>query len=342
MCGIAAIFNYGPSVQPVDHSELNNLRDYMLTRGPDSAGVWFDEENRIGLGHRRLAIIDLSPKGEQPMFSMDSKVRIVFNGEIYNHNELRKDLESKGYIFYSRSDTEVILNLYKEYGRNLVGYLRGMFAFIIWDEVKQGIFVARDHFGIKPVYYSDNGNTIRIASQVKALLKCSGKYIDTSIEPAGHVGFYTWGHVPEPFTLYKGIRALEAGCSLWKDVTGKTEINKFFNISDELSNKNNLILTNKSQLLELQHALKDSINHHLVSDVPVGIFLSSGLDSATLLALATEAGNKNMQSFTLGFDEFKGNLNDETVLAEKLAKYYGSKHSVRLIHKNDFFDNLVS
>jgi asparagine synthase (glutamine-hydrolysing) len=289
MCGLAAIFSYHTSAAPVDQAELLRIREAMLNRGPDGAGLWVSDDKRIGLAHRRLAIIDLSEAGAQPMFTPDGSLRIVFNGEIYNFRELRKELEAKDYRFRSNSDTEVLLYLYQEYGRDMVQHLRGMYAFAIWDEKKRGLFLARDPFGIKPLYYADNGSTVRVASQVKALLK--GGEIDTTPEPAGHVGFYLWGHVPEPYTLYKGIRALPAGTSLWIDAAGHKETRQFFNISDELAkaSASRLILTPEEMHERLRAALLDSVRHHLIADVPVGIFLSAGLDSTTLLALAKEA-----------------------------------------------------
>ena len=215
MCGIAGIFAYGPSARPVDREELLRIREAMIARGPDGAGLWISPDQRIGLAHRRLAIIDLSEAGAQPMATADGRLHITFNGEIYNYQVLRRELEAKGYRFHSHSDTEVLLHLYADRGQDMVHALRGMYTFAIWDEHKKGLFLARDPFGIKPLYVADNGHTIRVASQVKALLK--GGAVDTTLEPAGHVGFFLWGHVPEPYTLYKGIRALGAGTSLWID-----------------------------------------------------------------------------------------------------------------------------
>ena len=166
-------------------------------------------DGRIGLAHRRLAIIDLSAGGAQPMATADGRLRVTFNGEIYNYRELRKELEAKGYRFHSTSDTEVLLHLYAHRGEEMVHALRGMYAFAIWDERANSVFLARDPFGIKPLYYADDGQSLRFASQVKALLR--GGAIDAAPEPAGSVGFLIWGNVPEPYTLYRGIRSLPAG-----------------------------------------------------------------------------------------------------------------------------------
>src|SRR5262249_43492073 len=193
MCGIAGIFAYHNAAPPVDGAELLRIGEAMVARGPDGAGLWISANKRVGLAHRRLAIIDLSETGAQPMATPDGRLQVVFNGEIYNYRELREELEAKGYRFRSTSDTEVLLHLYAEYGPGMVQCLRGMYAFAIWDEKNLGLFLARDPFGIKPLYYSDDGTTIRVASQVKALLKGGG--IDTTPEPAGHVGFFLCGHV---------------------------------------------------------------------------------------------------------------------------------------------------
>ena len=184
MCGLAGIFAYRSFARPVNAGELLRMRESMDTRGPDGAGLWMSRDRQVGLAHRRLAIIDTSPTGAQPMSTSDGGLCIVYNGEIYNYRELRKELQYKGYPFITQSDTEVLLHLYREYGDGMVHHLRGMYAFALWDAGKRGLFIARDPFGIKPLYYSNDGTTVRVASQVKALL-ASGA-VDTSPEPAGH------------------------------------------------------------------------------------------------------------------------------------------------------------
>src|SRR4051794_33648635 len=203
MCGIAGIYSYRNSAPPVDREELLCIREAMANRGPDGAGLWLSDDQRAGLAHRRLPIIDLSEAGAQPMSTADGRLRVTFNGEIYNYRALRAELEGKGYRFASSSDTEVLLHLYADRGTDMVHALRGMYAFAIWDERASELFLARDPFGIKPLYYADRGETFRFASQVKALLKSEG--IDTAPDPAGTVGFFVWGSVPEPHTLYRGI-----------------------------------------------------------------------------------------------------------------------------------------
>jgi asparagine synthase (glutamine-hydrolysing) len=247
------------------------MRDRMALRGPDGHGAWFSADGRVGLGHRRLAIIDLSDSGAQPMASADGKLVITFNGEIYNYRELRSSLEKAGHRFLSSSDTEVLLHLYAEKGLEMVHQLRGMYAFAIWDAKKQGLFLARDPFGIKPLYYADDGNTFRAASQVKALL--AGGAINTAPEPAGHVGFFLWGHVPEPYTMYKAIRSLPAGTTLWVGQDGKKSLNTFYRVSAELARAcdNPVSLGRREMQEHLRTALLDSVRHHLIADVPVGV-----------------------------------------------------------------------
>jgi asparagine synthase (glutamine-hydrolysing) len=333
MCGIAGIFSYQES-SPVDQDELLRIRDHMISRGPDGKGIWFSQGKQVGLAHLRLAIIDLTKAGHQPMSTVDGRLHITFNGEIYNYRELRIECEQKGRVFHSRSDTEVLLHLYYLLGEAMLPRLRGMFAFAIWDEQDQTLLLARDHFGIKPLYYANNCKSIRFASQVKALL--AGGQVDTSTESAGHVGFFLWGHIPEPYTLYKGIRALPAGSSLKIDITGHKELKQFFCLADELAHVEHNSLTPKDAQERLRSALLDSVRHHLIADVPVSIFLSSGLDSSTLTALAKEARVAELHTITLGFKEFIGTKNDETVLANSGAKHYGATHHTHWVSKEDF------
>ena len=334
MCGIVSIYNY-KSTDMVDREELIRIRDRMAPRGPDGKGAWFSIDTRVGLGHRRLAIIDLSGTGAQPMTSEDSKLVIVYNGEIYNYQKLRNALEKRGYIFRSTSDTEVLLHLYAEKGEAMVHDLRGMYAFAIWDESKKGLFLARDPFGIKPLYIADDGKTFRAASQVKALL--AGGKIDTTPEPAGHVGFFLWGHVPEPYTLYKGVRMLSPGCSFFVDRHGFRKLETFCSIPGIIAeSEQEAVKIGHNEMLEkLRSALLDSVKYHLVADVPVGVFLSSGLDSTTIAALSTEIGG-TLRTVTLGFEEYRGTEKDEVPLAEKVAHLYGAEHQTIWVRKKDF------
>lgn len=336
MCGLSGIFVYKSGARPVDDGELLRMREAMVTRGPDGADYWISEDRQVGLAHRRLAIIDTSNAGAQPMSTSDGALRIVCNGEIYNYRELREELRAKGCRFVTQSDTEVLLHLYREYGHGMVQHLRGMYAFALWDAGKRGLLLARDPFGIKPLYYSDDGATVRVASQVKALL--AGGAVDVSPEPAGHVGFFLWGYVPDPFTLYKGIRALPAGTILWIDAGGRDEVRPFFSLRETLilAEERAKTVTAGEMRNQLREALLDTVKHHLIADVPVGIFLSSGIDSTTLAALARESGAEKLRTVTLAFDEYLNKVEDEAPLAERVAAQLGARHQTHRVSRDEF------
>src|SRR5262249_16819692 len=230
MCGIAGIYAYHYAANPVDRAELRRIRDHMAARGPDGVGEWFSQHERVGFGHRRLTIIDLSDRGAQPMTSLDGKLVITFNGEIYNYRRLRSSLEASGYVFRTQTDTEVLLHLYALKGEAMVDELRGMFAFALWDVDKNALLLARDPYGIKPLYYADDGWTMRFASQVKAVV--AGGKISRTQAPAGWAGFCLFGSVPEPFTIYQEVRALPAGSTLWIDRIGTHEPKRYFSIAE--------------------------------------------------------------------------------------------------------------
>ena len=312
------------------------MRDRMAARGPDGAGEWYSADGRVGLGHRRLSIIDLSERGAQPMASADGGLVVTFNGEIYNYRALRRDLESRGRLFRSESDTEVLLHLYAEKGAALVEDLRGMFAFALRDARKRALLLARDPYGIKPLYYADDGRTLRFASQVKALR--AGGAVSGEPDPAGQVGFYLFGSVPEPFTTYRAIHTLPAGCTLWVDEAGPCEPQPYFSIAKVFQRAvtEPIRLDGDAQQARVREALMDSVRHHLVADVPVGVFLSAGLDSGALLGLMRDAGQTEIQTVTLAFTEFRGRADDEAPLAERVAARYGARHVTRVVGEAEF------
>ena len=344
MCGIAAIFNYGRRQDMTQGiSWLQAANQLLRKRGPDGQGWWLSKDKTIGLTHRRLGIIDPTPNGAQPMATPDGRLRIVFNGEIYNYKKLKQNLITSGHRFHSNSDTEVLLHLYRENGINFIHRLRGMFALALWDDTEQGLLLARDPLGIKPLYYSDSGHTIRIASQVKTILAAGG--VDTSPEPAGHVGFFLWGHVPEPFTLFKGIRCLPAGSTLW--ITKHSPASGpriYYRLSEQMKNAGNgCAPLNKTEAKDrLKAVLEDSVKHHLVADVPVGLFLSAGIDSTAIASLAACQSDRPLKSFTLGFDQYKGTINDETVWAERVAHKFKCQHETHWMSLEAFARELPS
>ena len=326
MCGIAALFAYHDDAPPVTLGELMEINRAMLRRGPDGGGHWIDDASRVGLGHRRLAIIDLSAEAAQPMVrdglnGTPERYRITYNGEVYNFMALRRELEAEGVTFTTTSDTEVLIRLYERFGAAMAAKLRGMFTFVIWDGVAEQLFVARDPFGIKPLYIADDGKTLRVASQVKALL-AGGRAGKAGPDAAGHVGFFLFGSVPEPHTLYADIRALPAGHTLTISKGGERQEICYFDPKQTLLEAAADPKTIDTEALRA--LLVDSVEHHFVADVPVGVFLSAGLDSTALTALASESQAGGLHTFTLGFEEFEGTERDEVPLAETVAERYGT------------------
>src|SRR5207253_9238244 len=220
-------------------------------------------DERIGFGHRRLSIIDLSPGGAQPMRRAENV--IIFNGEIYNYRELRERLAARGVAFTSHSDTEVLLKMYAEKGPDMLNDLRGMFAFALWDDARRRLFLARDPYGIKPLYYADDGETARVASQVRALAACGR--VSRQFDPAGAAGFFLRGTIPEPFTMYRAIRALPAGSYCFVDANGASEPVQYFSIAQTLHDAAD------NADISVHDAVLESVKYHMVADVPVGAFL---------------------------------------------------------------------
>ncbi len=336
MCGIVGAYAFAEAAPPVSSGRLLAVRDAMAARGPDAGDQWIAPDERVGLGHRRLAIIDLSAGGAQPMVSACGRYRIVYNGEIYNYRELRRELEQSGYSPRSTSDTEILLELFARQGPQAFARLRGMFAMAIWDAEAKRLVLARDPLGIKPLYYTARDGVCWAASQVKALVAHSGLRFDS--EPAGVAGFYLWGHVPEPFTLHRGLHALPPGSWLAVDALGPGEPQTYFSLTDCIAEAEQQArpMPDAERGARLRDALADSVAAHLVADVPVAVFLSAGLDSNLIAALAAGAGDNELRSFTLGFAEYAGTAADEVPLAEASARRLGSRHETRHTGAADF------
>jgi asparagine synthase (glutamine-hydrolysing) len=340
MCGIAALFAYAGGAGPVRRDEIEAINARMIPRGPDDGNVWVADDGRIALAARRLAIIDLTPEGAQPLRGVEGDTTIVFNGEIYNHRELRARLERRGARFHSRSDTEVILQMYRHYGAGCVELLRGMFAFAIWDEREQRLFVARDSYGIKPLYFADDGKTFRCASTVKALL--AGGAIPRTRDAAAVAGFLMLGSVPEPLTIVKDIRAVEAGTCFFVDGNGRHEARRYFSIARvfrHARDKKTIANLTTPEIL-LREMVTESIDQHLVSDVPIGVFLSAGIDSATLTALAASRSTEPLRTITILFDAFRDREFNESADAAAFAESIGSPHTTRVVTRDEFLADL--
>ena len=330
MCGFVALLGTPSSTFTVE--TMQPALDRMQRRGPDGSGQWF--EPGVWLGHRRLAIIDLDVRSEQPMLSGCGRYSIVFNGEIYNFRQLRADLESTGIEFRTTSDTEVLLALFAKHGEAMLPKLRGMFAFVIWDRDARRGFAARDPYGIKPLYFSQTADGVMLASQVKALVATNR----ISLAPCavGQAGFWLLGSVPEPYTWYRDVSALAAGHFVWIK-HGKVAVpTRWWDVTDAWRDSPETPLADAEIRERVRAALRESVEAHLVADVPVGVFLSGGIDSGALAGLMVEAGAQNLQAITIAYDEFAGTENDEAPVAATLAAHYGIKHHIRRVTREEF------
>ena len=307
----------------------------MQARGPDAVGYWNDAEVGLSLGHRRLSILDLDPRANQPMHSDDGRYVIVFNGEIYNFRDLRRALERDGEVFRTQSDTEVLLRLYARDGEGMLSRIRGMFAFAIWDRQTRAVFLARDPYGIKPLYLGRCKDGWLFASQVKALL--ASRLVSTDHDPTGQAGFWLLGSVPEPRTWFRDISALPAGS--WCRITAEGQFAgpfKYWDIGDSWRNAPECHAKPGEVLEMLRSAVSESVRLHLVSDVPVGVFLSGGIDSGSLAGLIKDAGASGLQGVTIAFNEFEGRHENEAPVAAEIARNYGIRHHVRTITRQEF------
>ncbi|WP_397382229.1 asparagine synthase (glutamine-hydrolyzing) [Prosthecobacter sp.] len=315
MCGIAGVLNTQGMEREKLSGALQQLGTALKHRGPDDQGVWSNSAGTAGFAHVRLAILDLTPGGHQPMHTPDGNLHITFNGEIYNFRELRRELENEGVTFRTQSDTEVLLRLYEKSGVTMLPRLRGMFALAIWDEARQLCFLARDPLGIKPLYYTFSGGRLAFASEMRALQSAglAGRQLDAE----ALVRYFQMGSVQEPHTLLADVHCLEAGhYLLWTG--GRLVKNCYWRVAFATQE-----MEPSEAVQHVRHALQDSIDAHFVSDVPVGIFLSGGIDSTAVLALARAGGHENIDTFSIGVDDAEM---DETGLAERTAKLFGAKH----------------
>jgi asparagine synthase (glutamine-hydrolysing) len=339
MCGVSGFVSWTARPAPVPPAELVAINGALAHRGPDGHGMLILEGGRVGLAHRRLAILDPTKAGAQPMSLPGRDLHVTFNGEIYNFLKLRRELEDQGAGFRSRTDTEVLLHLYARYGEDMVDLLRGMYAFAIWDGEAKRLFLARDPYGIKPLYYHEKDGVLRFASEVKALLRSSA--VERRANPAAMVGFFMLGCVPEPHTIIEGVGALPAGSSVVVDWNGMGRPRRFASFRDALSRRGAANQPKSKQEARdlVLSAIKRSVHDHLVADVPIGVFLSSGLDSSLITSIASSAIDEALCTFTLTFDEFVGTDLDEGPLAEEVARAVGGRHtSCRL--KRSTFDDL--
>ena len=344
MCGFVTVTDAAGPLAATAEAALCVASKAMAQRGPDDSGEWISPCRRSAFAHRRLAVLDLSPLGHQPMTNASGRYTIVFNGEIYNFRELRSELAAGGTRLLSESDTEVLLHAFMAWGPDCLSRLRGMFAFAIWDAEERRLFAARDRFGVKPLYKRMVGTQLWLSSQVKPLVRVSPG-LTRSV--AGRAGFLLWGHLPEPFTPFEEIEAVPAGHYLmWSlDDEAVPRLSAWSDLGEDVDESLRLAgaVNSRAEADEvLRESMLDSVRAHLVADVPVGVFLSGGLDSSTLAALQvqTAAGDEPVRSVTLGFREYVGTSADETPHAEALAARLGTRHHTEWVSRSDFVEEL--
>lgn len=337
MCGINGVLAFNSKIK-IEEKIIIEMRDTMVHRGPDGGGVWIANDNSIGLGHRRLSIIDVSEIANQPMSNEDDSIKIVFNGEIYNHADIRKELEEKNKYKWKtdHSDTEVIIHAYEEWGIECIHKFRGMFAIALWDSRLKELWLIRDRLGIKPLYYSIDEDRVTFASEIKALLKFPNQKREVNEDAFYHyLSFLT---TPAPNTLFKGIKKLQPGTWLKITTGGQIVENKYWDVWDHTTP---LINQGDEEIATLiLKELKESVRLRKESDVPVGVFLSGGIDSSTNAALFAQGEEKPVETFTIGYKGDYDTYKNETDYAQLMADKVGANHHELLLTIDDLIDFL--
>jgi len=338
MCGIVGALIFENSSFRASTDYVGRMLDTITHRGPDGAGTWISSDGRVALGHRRLSIIDLSESANQPMSNEDGSLRIVFNGEIYNHAEIRTELEQIGGHRWAtdHSDTEVILHAFEEWGIDCLQRFRGMFAFALWDARNRDLWLVRDRVGIKPLYYSRHHGRITFASEIKALLQDSDQERGVDEESLYHyLSFLT---TPGPQTLFRGISKLPPATWLRLRSDGRSEERRYWDVWDHTSP---LVNCSEEEIAErLREELRIAVKLRKISDVPVGVFLSGGIDSSVNAALFSEGESTPVQTFSIGYDDEYRSYPSELGYARRMAEFVGADHHERLLTQQDLIDFL--
>lgn len=337
MCGIVGALAFKKTAADIDPQLIERMRDTMVHRGPDGSGIWLSPDRRVGLGHRRLAIIDLSEKALQPMSNADDSVLITFNGEIYNHADLRSELEAIGGHTWKtdHADTEVIIHGYEQWGIDVVHRLRGMFAFALWDAKKRVLWLVRDRLGIKPLYYSVHNGRIAFASEIKALLKDPDQKRAVNEEAFFH--YLSFLAAPAPNTLFEGIGKLPCGCLLRVTENGDVEERRYWDVWDHTEP---LVNASEDEITErLLEELRTAVSLRKISDVPVGAFLSGGIDSSTNAQLFGE-GEGKVKTFTIGYEGTYDTYQNELHYARMAAEHAKTDHHELLLNIEDLMEFL--
>ena len=328
MCGICGTLNFRHD-QPAERSVLEKMNRQIIHRGPDEAGFFLS--GNIGMAMRRLSIIDVQ-SGHQPVTNEDDSISLVFNGEIYNHQELRQRLEQRGHRYRSHSDTETIVHLYEEYGQDCVTHLRGMFAFAIWDSRRRTLFIARDRLGIKPLYFLLTDEHFLFASEIKALLAHPEVRAEFNRDVLPE--YLAFGYLSGPRTMFTGIKKLLPGHTIEIDESGDIRIQQYWDLPQNAKQQAN---SEKYYVDTYRELLEGSVASHLMSDVPLGVFLSGGLDSSAIAALMSKIRKESIETFAVGYDE---EAYSELRYARIVAEHIGSIHHEVRVSSKDFFGAL--
>jgi asparagine synthase (glutamine-hydrolysing) len=335
MCGIAAIYSATPADEPDLRRRIKAMTDEMAHRGPDADGHYISDH--IALGHRRLSILDLSPQGAQPMFSRttssNGRYVIVFNGEIYNYLELNAMLQKRGVKAQSHSDTETILNLYELYGESCLEHLRGMFAFVLWDKIEKKLFAARDRFGQKPLLYAKTPNGFVFASELKGVI--TSGLIEKRLNPEAIDALFETGSVMQPQTMLQGVQMLMPAHALTIH-NGKEKIWRYWNV--QFPDRDAKTPDYGEAKEELRRLFFETLKQHLISDVPLGVFLSGGIDSSLIVAMMRQMGQET-KTYSIGFDT-GGEAYNETHHAKQVAERYGTIHTELILSQSDVLNDL--
>jgi asparagine synthase (glutamine-hydrolysing) len=338
MCGIVGVLSFRGSSFTVSDALLTAMRDTMVHRGPDGAGNWISPDRHVGLGHRRLSIIDLSECANQPMTNEDGNLWVVFNGEIYNHAEIRKELEERGGHVWKtdHSDTEVILHAFEEWGIDCLQKFRGMFAIAMWDVKKKELWLIRDRIGIKPLYYSVHHGRITFGSEIKALLKDPDQ--KRALNEDAFYNYLSFLTTPAPNTLFSGIRKLPSGSWLRVNANGVIRDQRYWDVWDHTTPLGGVP---EEEIQErLLYELRIAVRLRKVSDVPVGVFLSGGIDSSTNTALFSEGEGKPVRTFAIGYQGKYHSYKNELHYARRMARVAGAEYHERILSQQDLIDFL--
>jgi len=336
MCGIAGFWDLNKKRSKDLHVNINNMTSCLDSRGPDDKGLWIDKKNCIAFGHRRLSILELSELGKQPMFSKNKRFVISYNGEIYNYLEIKEELKKEGKIFKSNCDTEVLIESIDSWGiEKTLNKIAGMFSFAVWDNKNKKLYLARDRLGIKPLYWSLQNKIFYFGSQPKCFIE--NKFWKKKIEIKNILYYFQFGYIAPPNSVFERTYQVEPGNYLSIDFNGSCKIKRYWDINKKI-NKDKRVLKEEEYTEELKRLLNKVVSQHLISDVPLGSFLSGGIDSSTISLIMSQQ-KKNIETFSVGYKE-KSKIFDESEYATNISKIIGSKHTNLEINPNEILNNI--